>query len=69
MQSSKPLEAKDSFLAAQVDYLAGNWFEAEAKLLQILHEYPRDAESHLLLVGVLRHTRRFQASFAQARAP
>ena len=45
---------------AQTDYLAGNWFEAEAKLLQILHDFPRDAESQLLLVGVLRRTRRFR---------
>ena len=60
MQICKPLEAKDSFLLAQMDYLAGNWFEAEAKLLQILHDFPRDAESQLLLVGVLRHTRRFK---------
>ncbi|MDX1926205.1 MAG: hypothetical protein SFV81_06795 [Pirellulaceae bacterium] len=60
MQVSKPLEAKDSFLLAQTDYLAGNWFEAEAKLLQILHDFPRDAESQLLLVGVLRHTRRYR---------
>lgn len=60
MQVSKPLEAKDNFLVAQTDYLAGNWFEAEAKLLQILHDFPRDAESQLLLIGVLRHTRRFR---------
>ena len=60
VQVAKPLAAKDNFLAAQVDYLAGNWFEAEAKLLQILHEYPRDAESQLLLVGVLRRTKRFR---------
>lgn len=60
MQVSKPLEAKDNFLLAQTDYLSGNWFEAEAKLLQILHDFPRDAESQLLLVGVLRHTRRFR---------
>lgn len=60
MQVAKPLEAKDNFLLAQTDYLAGNWFEAEAKLLQILHDFPRDAESQLLLVGVLRHTRRFR---------
>lgn len=60
MQVSKPLEAKDNFVLAQTDYLAGNWFEAEAKLLQILHDFPRDAESQLLLVGVLRHTRRFR---------
>ncbi len=44
---------------AQLEYLRGNWFEAEAKLLQILHEHPRDAEALLLLVGILRRTRRF----------
>lgn len=60
LQVSKPLEAKDDFLLAQADYLAGHWFEAEAKLLQILHDFPRDAESQLLLIGVLRHTRRFR---------
>ena len=60
MLVAKPLEAKDNFLQAQVDYLAGNWFEAEAKLLQILHEFPRDAESQLMLVGVLRRTKRFR---------
>ena len=60
MLVAKPLEAKDNFLQAQVDYLAGNWFEAEAKLLQILHEFPRDAECQLMLVGVLRRTKRFR---------
>ncbi len=60
MLVAKPLEAKDSFLEAQTDYLAGNWFDAEAKLLQILHEFPRDAESQLMLVGVLRRTKRYR---------
>ena len=60
MQVSQPLVAKDNFLLAQTDYLTGNWFQAEAKLLQILHDFPRDAESQLLLIGVLRHTRRFR---------
>lgn len=46
------------FLAAQIDYLRGNWFEAEAKLLQLIQQSPRDAEALLLLVGVLRRTGR-----------
>lgn len=46
------------FLAAQIDYLRGNWFEAEAKLLQLTQQSPRDAEALLLLVGVLRRTGR-----------
>jgi len=45
---------------AQQEYLRGNWFEAEASILQILHDHPRDAEAMLLLVGILRRTRRFQ---------
>lgn len=47
---------------AQGDYLRGTWFEAEAKLLQVLHQHPRDAESLLLLVGVLRRTKRHAAA-------
>ncbi len=68
IQVAKPLAAKDNFLLAQDDYLAGNWFEAEAKLLQILHEYPRDAESQLLLVGVLRRTKRFRPALRRLAA-
>ena len=60
LQVRKPLEPNDIFIQAQSDYLAGNWFEAEAKLLEILKNFPRDAESQLLLAGVLRHTRRYR---------
>ena len=52
----------EEFQAAQEAYLRGNWFDAEAQLLEILQKAPRDAESWLLLVGVLRHTSRFQAA-------
>jgi predicted Zn-dependent protease len=53
-------KAHDTFETAQQEYLRGNWYEAEAMLLDLLEKYPRDAEAILLLVGVLRHTQRFQ---------
>ncbi len=39
-----------------------NWFEAESLLHAILADAPRDAESHLLLASVLRHSRRWAAA-------
>ncbi len=53
-------DTSDSFVTAQREYLKGNWFEAEARLLEITREHPRDVAAGLLLVGVLRHTRRWQ---------
>lgn len=55
-------DAKSSLalVSAQQEYLRGNWFEAEASVLQVLHQHPRDAEALLLLAGILRRTRRFQ---------
>lgn len=52
--------SQDAFTRAQEEYLRGNWFEAEAILLEMLQRFPRDAEALLLLVGVLRHTQRWQ---------
>jgi hypothetical protein len=45
---------------AQIEYLRGNWFEAEAILLEALHRRPRDPEATLLLAGVLRRTKRWR---------
>lgn len=58
----EPTNAKcaEAFLEAQQEYIQGNWFDAEAILLEVVHQKPRDAEALLLLVGVLRHTRRWQ---------
>lgn len=53
-------QSQSSFESAQQEYLRGNWFEAEALLLDLLEKFPRDAEALLLLVGVLRHTQRWQ---------
>lgn len=52
-------DAETLFSAAQHEYLRGNWFESEAKLLQILQQNPEDVSAALLLVGVLRQTSRF----------
>ncbi len=55
-------QAAEAFVAAQGEYLAGNFFESEALLLEILHQHPRDAEALLLLVSVLRRTKRWPAA-------
>jgi hypothetical protein len=57
-----PQPNDDRFTAAQREYLRGNWFEAESLLQEILHDAPRDAEAQLLLAGVLRHCRRWNAA-------
>lgn len=59
LETSSPATS-EVFIQAQQEYVRGNWFDAEALLLEIVHQHPRDAESLLLLVGVLRHTRRWQ---------
>lgn len=53
-------QSQSDFEQAQQQYLQGNWFETEAILLNLLDKFPRDAEALLLLVGVLRHTQRWQ---------
>lgn len=58
-----PVAGDGRFAQAQVEYLRGNWFEAESLLLAILTDTPRDAEAHLLLAGVHRQTRRWSAAF------
>lgn len=55
-----PRESHWEFCSAQREYLKGNWFEAEATLLKITHDDPDDVAAGLLLVGVLRHTRRWR---------
>jgi len=53
-------DTTEAFALAQKEYLRGNWFEAEAILLKIVQQHPRDASAGLLLVGVLRHTQRWR---------
>lgn len=58
-----PVPGDNRFAQAQAEYLRGNWFDAESLLHSILTDTPRDAEAQLLLVGVLRHSRRWAAAF------
>ncbi len=60
LQPTGGTEVSQVVSQAQQAYLQGNWFDAEALLLDIVHRYPRDAEALLLLVGVLRHSKRWQ---------
>ena len=53
-------DSSQRFELAQTEYLKGNWLEAEAVLMEVIHSRPRDAEALLLLVSVLRHTKRWQ---------
>ncbi len=47
------------FLQAQHEYLRGNWYGAEQLLQRLLADSPRDADAHLLLSTLYRHTRRY----------
>lgn len=55
-------EAIENYATAQTEYLKGNWFEAEAILLEIVRQQPRDVPANLLLIGVLRHSCRFRSA-------
>lgn len=46
------------FIQAQREYLGGHWEEAESLLRRRIDGAPRDVEARLLLVTLLRHTRR-----------
>lgn len=56
-----------AFTQAQEEYLRGNWFAAEARLLAILHAESRDVEALLLLISVLRQTRRWQPALRRLK--
>ncbi len=49
----------DLFPTAQREYLRGNWYECETQCRALLEADPRDAEARLLLLGVLRRSRRW----------
>jgi hypothetical protein len=53
-------DSEQEFIQAQKEYLQGNWFDAEARLLRITEHKPHDAAAMLLLIGVLRHTHRIR---------
>ena len=53
------------FIQAQREYLGGHWAEAESLLQMRIDRAPRDVEARLLLVTLLRHTRRLDESRTQ----
>lgn len=53
------------FVAAQTEYLRGNWIEAEANLRKLLRRNTRDIESQLLLATLRRRTLRFEEARQQ----
>lgn len=53
------------FVAAQSEYLKGNWIEAEAHLRKLLRRRPRDVEALLLLATLYRRTQRFDEARRQ----
>jgi hypothetical protein len=55
----------DRFPEAIEEYLKGNWFETEQLLNRVLRRDPHDLESRLLLIGLLRHTKRFDEATRQ----
>jgi hypothetical protein len=57
--------AEALFREALSEYLQGNWFEAEARLNQLLGRWPGDVEARLLLATLLRHTRRHDTALEQ----
>jgi len=56
---------KGLFMAAQTEYLKGNWIEAEAHVRKLLRRRPRDVESLLLLATLKRRTRRWDEARRQ----
>jgi hypothetical protein len=55
------------FLKAQTEYLRGHWYDAEQLLQRMLQEAPRDAEAHLLLATLYRHTERWEEARQRLR--
>ncbi len=53
------------FIQAQREYLGGHWEEAESLLRMRIDKAPRDVEARLLLVTMLRHTRRLDQARLQ----
>ena len=50
------------FIAAQTEYLKGNWHEAEALIMRLLRFRPRDIEARLLLATIHFHAGSFDES-------
>ena len=63
LQSRRNADSQRNFFTdAMVQYLQGNWFEAECFLNDILKRNARDPEALLMLATLYRHTQRFEES-------
>lgn len=61
----QPDAAEDLFRHSLNQYLQGNWLEAERMLRRLLRRNGHDVDARLLLVGVMRHTKRFDEAHRQ----
>ena len=60
--------AEDPFPGAVVEYLKGNWYEAERMLVALLRQDVRDAQARLLLAALLRRVGRLEEAERQLDA-
>ncbi len=68
-QIDSPLGANpdQAYRDAQVQYLQGNWLEAEEQLLAMLKDVPEDIEARLMLATMYRHTDQADQAVRQLR--
>ena len=55
---------ENKFPEATIQYLRGNWYEAEHLLLSLLAKNPRDVEALLMQATLYRHTKRYAEAVA-----
>ncbi|MEC9096373.1 MAG: hypothetical protein VX776_07065 [Planctomycetota bacterium] len=55
----------DLFIKARNQYLKGNWLQCEILLESALEDYPGDLESRLLLISLLRVTKRYEEALVE----
>ena len=58
-EAQQPDSEQDLFRHSLDQYLQGNWIEAERLLRRLLRRNTHDVDARLLLVGLMRHTKRF----------
>ena len=64
-ESPQPDAAEDLFRHSLNQYLQGNWLETERMLRRLLRRNGHDVDARLLLVGVMRRTKRFDEAHRQ----
>ena len=63
-QAQSPRQ-EDLFRRALAEYLQGSWFEAESLCRQVIAGHPRDVDARLLVVTVMRRTKRYAEALDQ----